>query len=167
MNNILKQPYTTEEYAQFAVEANQNGQIIEVLDDSVYALFPYEKVENEEIVDMRDDSAYKEQAASEQAAKFNADFMETSFGYLRKQPKGFSNLMESFNTAMIGCTGIGFVPAGALTIYSKPEFNGEQTQVEIEQWLVDNTVKNAQLSPQEFTPMYLEVTQKWVAMEHS
>ena len=165
MTNILNKPYTNTQYAEFAHAANQTGKRLEQDDNFVYALCPGEKIENGEIVD--NSAGYKAQIVAEQEAAFEAEFMQTTFGWLRKSPKGFSNLMESFNTAMIAAQGLGFVPEGAITTYQKPEFTGEDTQNEIEERLIDNAVKNAQMSAVEFAPMYLEVAQKWVSQEHS
>jgi len=50
MDNILKQPYTNKEYAEFALRANENGQIIELTPKAAFALNEDEKVVNNRIV---------------------------------------------------------------------------------------------------------------------
>jgi len=50
MTNILKKPYTNKEYAQFALMANENSQIIELTDKAAFALNSDEKVVNNRIV---------------------------------------------------------------------------------------------------------------------
>lgn len=61
MANILKQPYTNEQYAEFAVLANENNKRIELYDSNAYALCDYEKLIDGEIVDLRNDDEYKKQ----------------------------------------------------------------------------------------------------------
>lgn len=58
MSNILIKPYTRQQYADFAVMANQNGQRIEQTDNAVYVLYPYEEIQNGEIVDISQTSEY-------------------------------------------------------------------------------------------------------------
>lgn len=61
MNNILNKPFTDENYARFAINANDNGQRIIEYNDSFYALYPYEDLQDGNIVDLREDVEYIKQ----------------------------------------------------------------------------------------------------------
>ena len=56
--NILTKPYTNQEYAEFAIQANSNGQRVEVDENGAYALYEYEELQGENIVDISENAEY-------------------------------------------------------------------------------------------------------------
>ena len=59
MTNILTKPFTDKDYADFAHNANANGQRTEQDDKAVYALYAYEELQNGQIVDISATEEYK------------------------------------------------------------------------------------------------------------
>lgn len=55
---ILNKPYTNEQYANLATQANQNGQRLEQDEIAVYAIYPYEIVQDGKIINISDTEEY-------------------------------------------------------------------------------------------------------------
>jgi hypothetical protein len=66
-DNILKQPYADEQYAEFAIYANENNKRIEDYNGDKYALSSYEILKNGEIVDFSNTDDYKANIATQEA----------------------------------------------------------------------------------------------------
>jgi len=126
MNNILKKPYTNEQYAQFAGNANQNGQRIETDNTAAYALFDNEAVKNGEIVDISDTDEYKTKKLAEakiakiteNEQKRSVEFITISLGRMKTQTplgdlKTAMPLYEKIAQAQGG------LPAGAVRLYDQ------------------------------------------------
>ncbi len=142
MTNILQQPYSIEQYAQFAGQANQNRQRIELQDGNAYALAEYEKLENGIIIDLRDDSNYKAAQLSkfkaaklaENEQKRQVEFITISLGRMKTETplgdlKTALPLYEKLAKASNG------LPAGAVRLYDNngnlvlsPELTYEQVE---------------------------------------
>jgi len=73
MSNILTKPYTDNDYAEFAVIANSNGQRTEQDDNAVYALYDYEELQNGQIVNVSDTETYQAKVLAKQNAIRKAD----------------------------------------------------------------------------------------------
>lgn len=58
MKNILKKPYTTQEYADFAVYANETHRRVEDFNGDKYALLSTEILQNGEVVDISQTTEY-------------------------------------------------------------------------------------------------------------
>ncbi len=97
--------------------------------------------------------------------KFEKDFFAIpEIGYYRKTPKGYASAVESINAAFNAVTLLGKLPAGYLTFYSLPDFDDE-TQCN-EQWLIDNSFKNKEMSAEEFGQFYAKFITSWNTQEH-
>jgi len=70
---ILNKPYTSTDYADFAVQANSNGQRVEQDDNAIYALFEYEILQNGEVIDISQTPEYVTQQINIKSAEaYNA-----------------------------------------------------------------------------------------------
>lgn len=58
MSKILNKPYTNIQYADFAQNANNNGQKIEIIDGNAYAVYPYETIQSGSIIDISQTPEY-------------------------------------------------------------------------------------------------------------
>jgi len=113
MNNILKQPYTNTEYADFAVQANSNGQRIEQDSRAVYALYTYEILQNGEVVDISDTQEYKDKIAEEQNIKRKTE-LQVQLNEIEK------NQFRSFKA----------VASGTASELDTKKYNDYETQIE-------------------------------------
>lgn len=69
MNNILTKPYTNQEYADFAVYANETQRHVEDFNGDKYALLSYEILQDGEVVDIRDTEEYQAEQLEEEKVK--------------------------------------------------------------------------------------------------
>lgn len=83
MLNILQKPYTDKDYADFAVNANQNGQRTEQDDTAVYALYSYEVLINGEIVDISTTPEYIAEQIKKQKQQYFNDYTAKLIEYKR------------------------------------------------------------------------------------
>jgi len=78
--NILNQPFTSQQYAEFAIRANKNGQRIEIIEDTVYALYDCESVNNNEIIDISGTENYinkkRFEAIKNRVIEINSELIE-------------------------------------------------------------------------------------------
>ena len=108
---------------------------------------------------------YEEEKAEIRKQEFEIQFFEIpNVGYFRKKPKGYGSAVESLNTAFNMVTVMGMLPANTLTFYSQPDFTDE-TQC-TEEWLIENSFKNAQMTIEEFGKFYASFLTAWNNQEH-
>ena len=112
---------------------------------------------------------YKAKLTAQNEALFNANFVKSSFGYLRKIPQGFSDLMSSFDTALNNCRLLAKsgkkLPANTIKYYQLPDFT--KTQAEIEADLLANIKGLPEMDEDAFAPYYLEVSQIWLTIHQA
>jgi hypothetical protein len=84
--------------------------------------------------------------------------------WFRKQPKGYNSAIESLNTAFNVVSVLGKLPANTLTFYIAPDFSIEGQCTE--NWLVKNSYKNEEMTPQEFGEFYASFMTAWNNEEH-
>lgn len=121
------------------------------------------KIQDGQLVDITDTEEYKEKIAQEKETAFLNNFIEISLGWLRKSPKGYSSIVEAMNGALNVVYINGSLPAGALTIYPKPDF---KTVDDIEKWLEEHSYKNQAMDSKAFGALYVEFMTKWNSQEH-
>lgn len=117
------------------------------------------------------DEEYIEKSSIERKNNFLKDFFKVgSYGYYRKQPKGYQSATESLNTAFNNFTvmqkmGIEEFPADVFIFYEEPDFTDPEQCTE--EWLVAHQTKNKAMTAQEFGTFYTQFTQAWNAQEHN
>lgn len=121
------------------------------------------KIQDGNLIDITDTEEYKAKIAKEKETKFFDNFIGISIGYLRKMPKGYSSIVEAMNSALNVVYINGSLPAGALTIYPKPDF---KTIDDIEKYLEENSYKNKEMKSEEFGKLYVEFMTAWNNQEH-
>ena len=122
----------------------------------------YYKYDNGEIVLNPD---YGQEQAAEREADFNSKFFEIpSYGWFRKEPKGYSSAVESLNTAFNAVSILGKLPAETMIFYQEPDFTKPEECTE--EWLVQHQTKNAEMSVQEFGQFYMAFMTAWNSEMH-
>ena len=164
MSYKLEKPYTETEYADFVVEHNHNnGLKIEETDTAVFSLEKDEMIKDGEVVQNEN---YAELQATLREATFKAQFFEIGdWGWFRKVPKGYSSAVEAMSASFNMVTILGHLPANTLTFYATPDFADETECTET--WLVDNSIKNSELSAADFCALYAQFLQAWNEIEHT
>ena len=123
---------------------------------------PYGLIDGK-VVDILETQDYKNKIATEKEKEFFNNFIEISIGCLRKSPKGYSSIVEAMNSALNVIYINQSLPAGALTIYPKPDF---KTVDDVEKYLEENSYKNKAMTSKEFGALYVEFMNKWNSQEH-
>lgn len=110
---------------------------------------------------------YNKIKEKERKANFESTFIETSWGWYRKVPKGYSNapqsidiidrLVSKFNgfTAQIN---------EMMIFYQKPDFSKEKECTE--DWLVAHQYKHGVCSKEDFDTFYLDFQIRWAANQY-
>ena len=132
------------EYKDITMEEYNNDKDLLVIDNDMLIANPdYNKVK----ADKRKD-------------EFNRNFfcIDTD-KYYRTIPKGYSNVPDSLNTACNIVNILGYLPKDILIYYKAPDFyNPEQCT---EEWLVNNSYKNTELTKEDFVKLYTDIITKY------
>lgn len=184
MGYKLEFPYTEQNFTEFLDEHQTKGLKIVSIDNFVEVeienledetietrvenrptYFALEK--NEILVDGEIvlNPNYELELAEARKEEFLKQFFKIDgYGYFRKQPKGYGSAVESLNTAFNIVTVLGNLPANTLTFYAEPDFTiAEQCT---EEWLVENSTKNKEMTPSEFGTFYAQFMMAWNTQEH-
>lgn len=146
---------------------------LERLQNTIAIMPQYEGLEiletEREIIELNNEFVFADEAEAELAEARKQEFLKQffkidGFGYFRKQPKGYGSAVESLNTAFNIVTVLGNLPANTLTFYAEPDFTiAEQCT---EEWLVENAIKNEEMTPSEFGTFYAQFMMAWNSQEH-
>jgi len=107
---------------------------------------------------------YEEEKAAEREKDFKEKFIETSLGWYRKTPKGYSSAIESVNTAFNVISVLGTLPAGTFIFYTKPDFTDAEQCTE--DWLVAHQIKSDEMDTAAFGTFYQKLVTAWNSTEH-
>lgn len=125
---------------------------------------------NKEITVLDGEFVFAEDVQDELALKrkerFKEEFFEIKgYGWFRKVPKGYSSAVEAMGAAFNMVNTIaGYLPANTLTFYNAPDF-ADGTQC-TEEWLIDNSYKNNEMSSTSFGVLYSKFLEAWNTEEH-
>ena len=109
--------------------------------------------------------AYDTEEAAKREADFKSKFFEiSSYGWYRKEPKGYSSAVESLNTAFNAVSLLGKLPANTMIFYAEPDFTKPEECTE--EWLVEHQTKNAEMTVEEFGTFYMNFMTAWNAEMH-
>jgi len=153
---------TDEKWIELLNKQSQGG-VIQVIEGQIYCLLHTEQIKNGQLTDISETQAYKDKIIQEKETLFFKNFIEISIGCLRKVPKGYSSIVEAMNSAFNIVSIGGGLPAGILTIYTKPNF---ATVEKAEEWLEQNSFKNEAMTIQQFGALYVEFQTAWNNQEH-
>lgn len=85
-------------------------------------------------------------------------------GWYRKTPKGYQSAVESLNSAFNIVNILGKLPANILQFYIEPDFTKPEECTE--EWFVEHSFKNDEMSVQQFGAFYAEFLTAWNREEH-
>lgn len=139
----LKQPYTEEEREDFIVEYNhRQGYKIEEADNALLAW-----------------GYTEEEKAEQRQANFERQFILTSKGNYRLQPKGYANAQQSIDTVnaiVMAMQGLTEDIANMVIFYDTPDFSKPEECTE--EWLVQHQHHPQPMTVQEWVQFYIEFT---------
>jgi hypothetical protein len=158
MTNILQKPYTSFDYAEFAMRANEANKRIEITDSAAYMLAENEALKDNKIV-LNSDWCRISAARAEK--KFKAEFIETSLGWYRKVPRGFSNAPQSWDIIdKLAADGISEAEAQSIVFYTVPDFTDPQQCTD--EWINAHAFHPAAMSAQQWREFHLDALIRWV-----
>lgn len=105
---------------------------------------------------------YEEIKANERKAEFESKFIQTIWGWYRKQPKGYANAPQSIDIIfnIVNASG-GFTEqvANMMLFYKQPDYDNAEECTE--EWLVAHQYKHEPCSIQEFMQFYIAFQTAW------
>ena len=105
---------------------------------------------------------YEEIKANERKEEFESKFIQTLWGWYRKQPKGYANAPQSIDIIfnIVNASG-GFTQqvADMMLFYQQPDFDNAEECTE--EWLVAHQYKHQPCSTQEFMQFYIAFQTAW------
>jgi|GEM_PF-3020383 len=119
------------------------------------------------LIDISDTDEYKEKQEQEHRDRIKAEFIKTSLGLYRKQPKGYSNAVESMNVIfnMVNAKGSLTEQIASLVIfYPEPDFSDPKQCTE--EWLIANSYNPEPMTLAEFMKFYIEFQTIWAAEQY-
>lgn len=147
----LKQPYTEDERIKFIVEQNHKlGYTIEEQEDKLVAL-----------------GYTDEEKTNTRKQTFYTQFIQTSLGNYRLQPKGYANAQQAMdvtNTMAIALGGLTEQLTNLVIFYETPDFTKEEECTE--EWLVTHQIKPNVMTLEEWQKFYLEFCQLYAIQQY-
>lgn len=105
---------------------------------------------------------YEEIKANERRAEFESKFIQTAWGWYRKQPKGYANAPQSVDIIfnIVNASG-GFTEqvANMMLFYQQPDFDNPDECTE--EWLIAHQYKHNPCTTQEFLQFYVAFQTAW------
>ena len=105
---------------------------------------------------------YEEIKASERKTEFESKFIQTLWGWYRKQPKGYANAPQSVDIIfnIVNASG-GFTEqvADMMLFYRQPDYDKPDECTE--EWLIEHQYKHEPCSTQEFMQFYIAFQIAW------
>ena len=100
---------------------------------------------------------YEDEQTAKRQANFEDNFLETSLGNYRLQPKGYANAQQSIDTvnAMVNALGgLTELIANMVIFYATPDFTKEEECTE--EWLVEHQSHPQPMTKEQWTQFYIE-----------
>lgn len=150
----LTKPYTEKERIDFIVENNHNkGYIIEELENGSLQAFEMVKTDEEK--------------ANTRKQTFYTQFIQTSLGNYRLQPKGYANAQQAMDVTNTMTTTLGGLTeqlTNLVIFYETPDFTKEEECTE--EWLVAHQIKPNVMTLAEWQKFYLEFCQLYAMQQY-
>lgn len=150
----LTKPYTEKEKLGFIVENNHNkGYTIKELENGSLQAFEMVKTD-EEKAEVRKQEFYK-------------NFIATSLGNYRLEPKGYANAQQAMDVTNTMATALGGLTeqlTSLVIFYETPDFTKEKECTE--EWLVAHQVKPDVMTLKEWQKFYLEFCQLYAMQQY-
>lgn len=150
----LTKPYTEKERINFIVENNHNkGYTIEELENGSLQAFEMVKTDEEK--------------ANARKQEFYTQFIQTSLGNYRLQPKGYANAQQAMDVTNTMATALGGLTeqlTNLVIFYETPDFTKEEECTE--GWLVAHQIKPNVMTLAEWQKFYLEFCQLYAMQQY-
>ena len=104
----------------------------------------------------------QEELVAKRQANFKDNFLATSLGNYRLQPKGYANAQQSIDTVnemVMVLGGLNELLATMVIFYETPDFSKEEECTE--EWLVEHQTHPEPMTIQEWSEFYIEFTTKY------
>ena len=137
---------------ELAEEIKQNPMAYKIVDNNVV------KKTNEEI---------EQDKISERENTFKNDFIKTSWGWFRKQPKGYANAPQSIDIILNMVNAMnGFTEQikNLMIFYEKPNFTEPEQCTE--EWLIANQYHHDVCTVAEFLQFYIDFQTRWAQEQY-
>lgn len=102
---------------------------------------------------------YEEEQTAKRQADFESQFLQTSLGQYRLQPKGYANAQQSIDTVdsiVMKMGGLNETIANMVIFYDTPDFTKPEECTE--EWLVQHQHHPESMTLQEWSQFYIEFT---------
>lgn len=150
----LTKPYTEKERIDFIVENNHNkGYTIEELENGSLQAFEMVKTDEEK--------------ANARKQEFYTQFIQTSLGNYRLQPKGYANAQQAMDVTNTMATALGGLTeqlTSLVIFYETPNFTKEEECAE--EWLVAHQKNPKPMTLEEWQKFYLEFCQLYAMQQY-
>jgi hypothetical protein len=153
----------TFEQWQALLNGQSEGQEIVYYNGRVFCAVPGKYYQDENGVWCeKSDAEIEQEKIAQRRKNFEDTFIQTSWGWYRKVPKGYSNALQSVDAikAMVSGKG-GFVSqiAQVVIFYTQPDYT-DPTQC-TEEWLIAHQYHHQACTTEEFTEFYLDFQSRW------
>lgn len=150
----LTKPYTEKERIDFIVENNHDKcYTIEELENGSLQAFEMVKTDEEK--------------ANARKQEFYTQFIQTSLGNYRLQPKGYANAQQAMDVTNTMATALGGFTeqlTNLVIFYETPDFTKEEECAE--EWLVAHQIKPNVMTLAEWQKFYLEFCQLYAMQQY-
>ena len=105
---------------------------------------------------------YQKIKANRRKLEFENKFIQTTWGWYRKEPKGYANAPQSVDIILnIVNASNGFTEqvANMMLFYQQPDFDNAEECTE--EWLIEHQYKHAPCTTQEFMQFYIAFQTAW------
>lgn len=147
----LKQPYTEDERIKFIVEQNHKlGYTIEEQEDKLVAL-----------------GYTDEEKTNTRKQTFYTQFIQTSLGNYRLQPKGYANAQQAMDVTNTMATALGGLTeqlTNLVIFYETPDFSKAEECTE--EWLVAHQKNPSVMTLEEWQKFYFEFCQLYAMQQY-
>lgn len=110
---------------------------------------------------------YEEEQTAKRKANFESQFLLTSLGNYRLQPKGYANAQQSIDTVhniVMASGGLTQQIADMVIFYPTPDFTKPEQCTE--EWLVAHQTHPSPMTTQEWVTFYVEFTQLYAQKQY-
>ena len=146
----------------------QNGKIVgyteEPQDLVLYNLDKVEETQDEYVLDgnqyVKLDDEYLAKKAKEREEQFYTQFIKTSLGNYRLEPKGYANAQQAMDVTNTMATALGGLTeqlTNLVIFYETPDFTKEDECKE--EWLIAHQIKPDVMTLEEWQKFYIEFCQ--------
>ena len=144
---------------------------VEPLDEALYNIDKLEYTEDAYVLDgdeyVPKDQEWEDKQTAKRQEDFENNFLATSLGNYRLQPKGYANAQQSIDTVnniVMAMGGLNETIAQMVIFYDTPDFTKEEECTE--EWLVQHQSHPEPMTTQEWVQFYIEFTTLYAQQQY-